>query len=95
MFLVDEERIINTALVERFGFAPDGENLLTADYHFKSRFVNGRVIAEFRKGDLRTWEVLYEGNAEACQEFYGNLLKALVQGDRAAAIEDLHPVKPD
>ena len=46
MFLVDEERIINTALVERFGVAPDGENLLTADYHFKSRFVNGRVIAE-------------------------------------------------
>lgn len=52
MFLVDEERIINTALVERFGFVPDGENLLTADSHFKSRFVNGRVIAEFRKGDL-------------------------------------------
>ena len=95
MFLYDEKRIINTALVERFGFAPNHESFLTADYDRLS-FVDGRVIAEFKKGASRTWEVLYEGNTESCQEFYVNLAKALAQeNNRMVYLKDLWPVESD
>lgn len=89
MFLCDETRIINTALVQQFGFTS-----FDRGYFCEPSFANGSVIAAFKKDD-GVYEVLYEGSGEACLKFYLNLLQALVRGDRMVAIKDLHPEASD
>lgn len=93
MFLYDETRIINTASVERFGFTA-GHNYPLSSPWAQPGYPEGLVIAEFEKDD-GSHEILYEGNAEACQKFYLNLVKALAQGDRMVAIKDLQPEASD
>ena len=85
MFLYDDKRTINTALVQQFGFTS-----FDRSYFCEPSFVNGSVIAAFEKDD-QVYEVLYEGSGEACWQFYLNLLQALVRGDRMVAIKDLQP----
>lgn len=93
MFLYDETQIINTASVQRFGFATSINDLLTSPWQFEGT-VKGVVIAEFEMYNMSR-EILYKGDAEACQKFYQNLLKALAQGDRIVSIESLQPEAVD
>ena len=89
MFLYDEERIINTASVQRFGCAELMHYPLC-----QPSFAEGYVVAEYNVYHA-TRDSLYKGSGEECFKFYLNLLQALVRGDRMVAIKDLHPEATD